>query len=136
MLVEVRRRRPNPLSAPYSRLVPAGDLERVEERIAALLDRYRPELVDGAIYGVPAWVWLGATGHDYFAALKRGTTKVGLYLIIVDRYPEDLASASAALQARRSGRATFSFSSLDEEMAGELGRLLDRLMERYRAEHA
>ncbi len=114
----------------------SGDLDVVEERIRALLDRYRAELVDGMIYGIPALVWPGATGHDYFAALKRGTAKVGLYLIVADRYPEDLALASAALQARRTGRATFSFSSLDQEMATELGNLLDRLLARYRTEHA
>ena len=112
----------------------AANVEQVEERLQALLDRYRPELVDGTIYGVPALVWPGATGHDYFAALKRGKAKVGLYLIIADRYPEDVALASEALQARRTGRATFSFSSLDDELAADLGSLLDRLMDRYRAE--
>ena len=114
----------------------AADLVAAQKRITTLLDRYRPELVDGTIYGIPALVWPGATGHDYFAALKRGKTAVGLYLIIADRYPDDVAAASLALQARRSGRATFSFASLDDEMAAELGRLLDRLLERYRAEHA
>jgi hypothetical protein len=113
----------------------AADLATVEKRIAALLDRYRPDLVDGSIYGIPAWVWPGATGHDYFAALKRGKTKVGLYLVIADRYPEDVALASPALQARRTGRATFSFSSLEQEMADDLGAMLDRLLLRYRAEH-
>lgn len=114
----------------------SADLSSVEERITALLDRYRPELVDGTIYGIPALVWPGATGHDYFAALKRGKAKVGLYLIIADRYPEDVALASPALQARRTGRATFSFSALDDDMERELGTLLDRLLERYRGEHA
>mgnify|MGYP000660364751 CR=1 FL=1 len=114
----------------------SADLTTVEERVTALLDRYRPELVDGSIYGIPALVWPGATGHDYFAALKRGKTKVGLYLIIADRYPEDVVLASAALQARRTGRATFSFSLLDDDMERELGTLLDRLLERYRAEHS
>lgn len=112
----------------------AADLADVEQRITALLDRYRPELVDGSIYGIPALVWPGTTGHDYFAALKRGKAAVGLYVIIADRYPEDVALASHALQARRTGRATFSFSSLDDDLAAELGALLDRLLERYRAE--
>lgn len=110
-------------------------LREVEERIGRLLDRYRPELVDGTIYGVPALVWPGASGHDYFAALKRGKATVGLYLIIADRYPDEVALASEALRARRTGRATFSFTSLNEDMATDLGGLLDRLMERYRAEH-
>lgn len=121
--------------ASYARHV-AADLDVVEERITALLARYRAELVDGTIYGIPALVWPGASGHDYFAALKRGKAKVGLYLIIADRYPEDVALASAALQARRTGRATFSFSSLDDDLETELGSLLDRLLERYRTEHA
>ena len=112
------------------------DLAAVETRLVALLDRYRPELVDGTIYGVPSLVWPGATGHDYFAARKRGKATVGLYLIIADRYPDDLAASSPALLARRTGRATFSFTALDDELAADLGALLDRLMERYRAEHA
>jgi hypothetical protein len=112
------------------------DLAAVEARLQEILDRYRPELVDGTIYGIPSLVWPGVTGHDYFAALKRGKQKVSLYLVIVDRYPEELAQASVELQARRTGRATFSFSSLDEQLASELTLLLDRLMVRYRAEHA
>ena len=114
----------------------AADLPTVEARLQALLDRYRPELVDGTIYGVPSLVWPGATGHDYFAALKRGRKQVSLYLIIADRYPEDLAVAAPALLARRTGRATFAFSSLDDELARELSSLLDRLLVRYRTEHA
>lgn len=112
------------------------DLDSVESRITALLDRYRPELADGSIYGIPALVWPGASGHDYFAALKRNKANIGLYLIVADRYPDDVAAASPALQARRTGRATFSFTALDEELESELGALLDRLLERYRAEHA
>ncbi|MEV7528275.1 hypothetical protein [Agrococcus sediminis] len=112
-----------------------ADLDAVAARLTALLDRCRPELVDGAIYGVPAWVWPGATGHDYFAALKRNRADVGVYLIIMDRYPDDLALASPALQARRTGRATLSFRALDDELERELAALLDRLMVRYRAEH-
>ncbi|MET0839547.1 MAG: hypothetical protein ABWY19_12240 [Marmoricola sp.] len=113
----------------------AADLEDVESRLRALLDRYRPELVDSTIYGIPSLVLPGAGGHDYFAAIKRGQQAVSLYLIIADRYPEDLAAASPELQARRSGRATFAFRSLDDQLASDLAGFLDRLLERYRAEH-
>ena len=116
--------------------MPSNDLATVSDRIEKLLDRYRPELVDGTIYGVPALRWPGATGHDYFVALKRNQRDVGLYLIIADRYPDDLAVASAELRARRTGRATFSFRTLDDDLTAELGALLDRLLVRYRAEHA
>lgn len=113
-----------------------ADLTAVEARLRALLDRYRPELVDGTIYGIPSLVWPGATGHDYFAALKRGARYVSLYLVIADRYPEDLATASPELRARRTGRATFTFPSLDDVLAADLAALMDRLLVRYRAEHA
>ena len=112
------------------------DLAEVERRLLGLLDRYRPELVDGTIYGISSLVWPGATGHDYFAALKPGKKSVGLYLIIADRYPDDLAGASPELLARRTGRATFSFPLLDDHLETDLGMLLDRLLVRYREEHA
>jgi hypothetical protein len=113
----------------------AANLAMVEARLQSLLDRYRPELVDGTIYGIPSLVWPGATGHDYFAAIKRGKNYVSLYLIIADRYPVDLLAASSELLARRTGRATFAFSSLDDELMSDLASLLDRLIVRYRAEH-
>jgi hypothetical protein len=113
----------------------AANLAMVEARLQSLLDRYRPELVDGTIYGIPSLVWPGATGHDYFAAIKRGKNYVSLYLIIADRYPVDLLAASSELLARRTGRGTFAFSSLDDELMSDLASLLDRLIVRYRAEH-
>ena len=113
----------------------ATDLVEVESRLEALLDRYRPELVDGTIYGVPSLVWPGSGGHDYFVAIKRGKKAVSLYLIIADRYPEDVSAATPELQAKRSGRATFAFRTLDEDMESDLADLLDRLLDRYRAEH-
>ncbi len=113
-----------------------ADLVQVESRLRAVLDRYRPELVDGTIYGIPSLVWPGSSGHDYFAAIKRGKSAVSLYLIIADRYPEDAAAAAPALQARRSGRATYGFRTLDDDLESALIQLLDRLLDRYRTEHA
>ena len=112
-----------------------SDLADVESRLLAIIGRYRPELVDGTIYGIPSLVWSGAGGHDYFVAIKAGKKAVSLYLVIADRYPEDLAAASADVQASRSGRATFSFKALDDELALDLAAFLDRLLVRYRAEH-
>jgi hypothetical protein len=114
----------------------AQDLADVEARLQRVLDRYRPELVDGTIYGLPSLVLPGASGHDYFAAIKRASKHVGLYLIIADRYPEDVALAAPALQACRTGRATWAFRSLDDDLTADLEALLDRLLVRYRAEHA
>jgi hypothetical protein len=75
----------------------------VASRLVGLLGRYRPELVDGTIYGGPSLVWPGAKGHAYFVAVKPGKKQVSLYLIIADRYPEDLAVASSALRAQGPG---------------------------------
>jgi hypothetical protein len=116
--------------------VTAADLATVEAQLWALADRYRPELVDGTIYGMPSLIWPGATGHDYFLAVRRAQRYVSLYLVVADRYPDDLSLASDALRARRSGRATFTFSSLDDALTRDLAALLDRLLDRYRAEHA
>ena len=44
--------------------------------------------------------------------------------------------APPELQACRTGRATWSFTALDDELAAALEALLDRLLVRYRAEHA
>jgi hypothetical protein len=115
--------------------VTATDLEEVEARLRAVVDRYRPELVDATIYGIPSLVWPGATGHDYFVAVKPATKHVSLFLIVADRYPEELAAASPELRARRTGRATFSFTSLDDALSADLVSLLDRLLVRYRNEH-
>ncbi len=65
----------------------------------AVLDRYRPELVAGTIYSIPSLVWRGAKGCDYFAAMKPGEKGVSVFVIIADRYPEDVAAASPSLQA-------------------------------------
>lgn len=108
----------------------------MEDRIWALLDRYRAELEEATIYGMPSLRWPGAGSHDYFAAVQRSAHKVSLYVIAVDRWPEALEGASAEFKKRRTGKATFSFPSLDEDMARELEAFLARLYEPYRAHHA
>lgn len=113
-----------------------ADLDAVEDRIWALLERYRNELEDATIYGMPSLRWPGAGAHDYFAAVKRSAQKVSLYAIAVDTWPEALEGSSEAFRKRRTGKATFSFPTLDEEMAAELERFLERLYQRYREHHA
>lgn len=113
-----------------------ADLDAVEDRIWALLARYRNELEDATIYGMPSLRWPGSGAHDYFAAVKRSAQKVSLYAIAVDTWPEALEGSSEAFRKRRTGKATFSFPTLDEEMAAELDGLLERLYRRYREHHA
>jgi hypothetical protein len=113
-----------------------ADLDAVEARIWALLDRYRDELEDATIYGMPSLRWPGSGGHDYFAAVKRSTNKVSLYAIAVDTWPDALEGASDELKRRRTGKATFSFPTLDDELAHELEAFLARLYQPYREHHA
>ncbi|MER7609349.1 hypothetical protein [Nocardioides sp. NPDC127503] len=113
-----------------------ADLDAVEDRIWTLLDRYRNELEDATIYGMPSLRWPGSGAHDYFAAVKRSAQKVSLYAIAVDTWPEALEGSSEAFRKRRTGKATFSFPALDEEMAAELEGFLERLYQRYREHHA
>ena len=112
-----------------------ADLDAIERRIWSLLERYRAELEDATIYGMPSLRWPGTKAHDYFAAVRPAARHVSLFLLVADTYPDALAGTPDALLKRRSGKATFDFPSLDDEMARELEALLARLYERYRAAH-
>ena len=112
-----------------------SDLEAVEARLWSLLDPYRDELEAASIYGMPSLRWPGAKAHDYFAAVRAGTSFVSLYLLVADTYPDALAGTTDALLKRRSGKAAFTFPRLDDDVAGDLEKLLARLYERYRADH-
>jgi hypothetical protein len=113
-----------------------ADLEAVEARIWSLLDPYRGELEAATIYGMPSLRWPGAKAHDYFAAVRRGKSYVSLYLLVADTYPEVLRNTPESLLHHRTGKAAFNFSMLDDQFAFELGALVARLYERYRAGHA
>jgi hypothetical protein len=111
------------------------DMDAVERRIWSLLEPYRTDLEAATIYGMPSLRWPGAKAHDYFAAVRPGTSYVSLYLLVADTYPDALAGTPEALLKRRTGKAAFTFPELDDEMADSLSGLLDRLYRRYRAEH-
>jgi hypothetical protein len=113
-----------------------ADLEATEARIWGILQPYGERLEPATIYGIPSLRWPGAEAHDYFAAVKTGKSSVSLYLLVADTFPEALEGASPELLRRRSGKATFSFSRLDDDLAGELEQLIARLFERYEAVHA
>jgi hypothetical protein len=113
-----------------------SDLPEIEARIWAMLEPYRDRLEPATIYGIPSLRWPGAKAHDYFAAIKTGKSYVSLYLLVADTFPEALEDASPELLKRRSGKATFNFPRLDDDLAAELKRLIARLFERYEAAHA
>lgn len=112
-----------------------SNLTDVEHGIWQLLEPYREELEPATIYGMPSLRWPGAKAHDYFASVRAGASYVSLYLLVADTYPDALEGTSEALLKRRSGKAAFTFPTLDDEMASDLERLLARLYERYRADH-
>jgi hypothetical protein len=113
-----------------------ADLQAIEARIWSLLEPYRAECEAATIYGMPSLRWPGARAHDYFASIRAGKSYVSLYLLVADAYPEALEGASEALLRRRSGKAAFTFPSLDDQLALDLTALLARLYVRYRADHA
>ncbi len=110
-----------------------ADLAAIEARLWSLLEPYRAELEEATIYGMPSLRWPGAKAHDYFAAIKPAASHVSLFVVAVDAFPDVLDSASPALLRRRTGKATFSFPSLDDELAANLAAMLERLYARYRA---
>jgi hypothetical protein len=112
-----------------------ADLGAIEARIWSLLEPYRDELEGATIYGMPSLRWPGAKAHDYFAAVRPGKSYVSLYLLVADTYPDALGGTPDALLKRRSGKAAFTFPTLDDPMAQDLAALLARLYERYRAGH-
>ncbi len=112
------------------------DLDAIETRLWSLLEPYRGELEEATIYGMPSLRWPGAKSHDYFASVKAATGHVSLYLLVADTYPDALEGTPDRLLKRRTGKATFNFPSLDDEMTRDLAALLARLYERYRTDHA
>jgi hypothetical protein len=116
--------------------VAGSDLAAIEARIWSMLEPYRRELEPATIYGIPSLRWPGAKAHDYFASVRSGKSYVSLYLVVADTYPDALEGASAALLKRRSGKAAFTFPTLDDDLAHDLDALLARLYERYRADHS
>ncbi len=113
-----------------------ADLQAIEATLWSLLEPYRFECEAATIYGMPSLRWPGAKAHDYFASIKTGKSYVSLYLLVADRCPEALEGTSEALLRRRSGKAAFTFPSLDDELVRDLEALLARLFACYRAEHA
>lgn len=113
----------------------AADLAAIEVRIWSLLEPWRTELESATIYGVPSLRWPGAKAHDYFASVKTGKSYVSLYLVVADTYPDALDGTPERLLKHRSGKAAFTFRTLDDELASDLGSLLARLYQRYRADH-
>ena len=111
------------------------DLDAVEARIWSILAPYRDRLETSTIYGLTSLKWPRAKAHDYFAAVKAGKKYVSVYLVVADTYPGALDGSAPELLQRRTGKAAFTFATLDDSLSAELEALLARLFERYEAAH-
>ncbi|WP_144857902.1 hypothetical protein [Marihabitans asiaticum] len=111
------------------------DLDATEQRLLALLEPYREGLVEGTIYGMPSLAWPGAAKQDYLVAWKQASRQVSLYLLPVLAHPDVLEAAGEGVRAAQTGKVTFGFREVDEELAGQLSDFLGVLARRYRADH-
>ena len=114
-----------------------SDLAAIEARLHSLLAPYRDEAARTP-RSMACRAFAGpARGHT--TTLRRyvgARVDVSLYLLVADTFPDALDGTPEALLKRRSGKATFTFPRLDDEMVGDLEQLLTRLYARYRAAHA
>lgn len=111
-----------------------SDLDDVERELESMIDRYRGDLVDATIYGMPSLAWPGAAKHDYFVSIKRSQRKVSLYLKQLEDTPEVL-DEWPSLQRLHTGKVTLGFSRLDDDLRADLQALLDQLHREYLAAH-
>ncbi len=112
----------------------SGQLAAIEGRLAAILDPYRDRLESATIYNIPTLRRRGANAHQWFAFVKPATRHVGFYLLLVHAWPELRDGMSPELARHLTGKATFTFSSIDDGLLAELTALVARAYERYMAE--
>ncbi|MGO9270680.1 MAG: hypothetical protein ACLQOO_10585 [Terriglobia bacterium] len=105
----------------------AKDLEPVFARLKQILDSCKDgwvakgdpqrypylESATAVCRGRPLW----------FAGVRKGKNYVSFQFIPVYTCPELLKSMSAALKKRMQGKACFNFTTVDEELLGELAQL-------------
>jgi hypothetical protein len=110
---------------------PAHDLGVLQARLERILDPYRSQLELAAIYGIPTLRRPGAKGHEWFGFVKPAARHVGFYLLPVHTWPDLRDGLSPELTRRLTGKATFTFRTLNEPLLAELEGLVARAFERY-----
>jgi hypothetical protein len=106
-------------------------LGAAEQRLRSILAAYEDRLETASIYSIPTLRRPGAKAHDWFAFVKPASRHVSLFLLPVQDRPALLASSSDALRRRHTGKATFTFASLDDELAAEVEALVARAFDAY-----
>lgn len=107
------------------------ELAALEARLRAILAPYEGRLEWARLYGIPMLRRPGAAAHDWFAFVKPASRHVAFHLLPVLAQPGLRETLSPELASRLTGKATFTFTALDEELAAELEALVARAFERY-----
>jgi len=108
-----------------------AELAGIEARLRAILAPYEDRLEWVVAYGIPMLRRPAAKAHDWFAFVKPATRHVGFFLLPVHTWPELREGLSPALAKRLTGKATFTFATLDETLFTELEALVARAYEAY-----
>jgi hypothetical protein len=109
----------------------AEQLAALEARLVAVLAPYEDRLEWATIYGNRALRRKGASAHDWFAFVKPASRHVGFFLLPITQWPDLVEPLSPALRKRLTGKATFTFSAIDETELVELEALVAHAFERY-----
>jgi hypothetical protein len=109
-------------------------LNAIEVRLRQLLAPYEDRLEWATIYGIPTLRRPGAKGHEWFAFVKPATKFVSFYLLPVHEHAALRSSLSPALARKLTGRSTFNFGAVDEELFAELEGVIARAFDLYMAE--
>ena len=112
-------------------MAPAPDLVALEARLEHVLDPYRGRLEPATIYNMPTLRRPGAKAHEWFAFVKPASKHVSFFLMPIVTWPDLLDGCSDALRRRHKATSTFTFTTLDEGLIGELEDLVSRAFERY-----
>jgi hypothetical protein len=117
----------------------ASEFERIFERMRALFAEHAPKAV--VLHDEPGKYYLGS--HEvrakdgyrtWLGGVEIKKAYVSAHLVPVHLHPDLLETVSPELKKRMQGKSCFNFKTLDEPLIEELGRLLDRGVERFRAD--
>lgn len=115
---------------------PEGDFAAVDRRLREIVAPLRPKLAvtkdspDGLTLEIPGFE---GKPYGYVAGIRHGKRYVSYYLMSVYAFPDLLESMSPALRRRMQGKSCFNFTTVDEPLFAELGRITQAGFERYLA---
>jgi hypothetical protein len=100
--------------------VSTTDLKAVQLRLRAILDVYRPHLVEDTIYSMPVLRRRGAKKHDWFAGVQAVDGAVKFNFLPMHGNAALLEDAPQELVRHKTGASVFKFKEIDEHLATAL----------------